>query len=244
MKISIITVCLNSSNTISQTIESVNSQLYPNIEHIFIDGGSKDNTIDIIKSYAKRKKKIFYQNTKGIYNAMNMGIEKSKGDILLFLNSDDFIADEKVINKSMELFEKGFDIVYGDISYFKFKNQKRAWRSFKPGKYYKNAYQKGWHAPHPAFFIKKKSIKKYFDEKIEISSDFNFMFYHQEILGLKSSYLNINCVMMGIGGTSQKVSNILKGNKNIFKSINNYYPNISIYIFLLKRFIFKLRATI
>ena len=244
MKISIITICLNSSNTIMKTIESVNSQLYPNIEHIFIDGGSKDNTIDIINSNSKRKKTIFHQKKKGIYNAMNMGIKKSNGDVLLFLNSDDFIANDKVIDKSMKLFDQGFDIVYGNISYFKYKNQKRAWRSFKPGKYYKNAYQNGWHAPHPAFFIKKKSIKKYFDEKIEISSDFNFMFYHQEILGLKSVYLNINCIMMGTGGTSQKVSNIMKGNKNIFRSINKYHPNISIFIFILKRFLFKLRATI
>lgn len=241
LKVSIITVCLNSEKTILKTIKSVNNQNYAEVEHIFIDGGSIDKTKIIIKENSKRQLKIINQPSQGIYNAMNLGIKNSHGDVIAFLNSDDFYDNDRVIQKIAELFDNNTEIVYGNITYFNTNEGKKNWRSFKPGLYYPLAYSKGWHPPHPAFFIKKNSIKKLFDESLEISADFNFMFYHQEILQLKSKYININCVNMGVGGVSQKFHNIVKGNQNIIKIINKYYK-INLIVFLLRRFIFKINS--
>lgn len=242
MKVSIVTVCLNSEETIHKTIESVNFQTYQNIEHIFIDGGSTDKTKHIIRNNAKRDAKIILQKTGGIYNAMNLGIKNCLGDIVAFLNSDDFYCNNNIIQQIVDTFSKEFKIVYGNISYFNHKKNNESWRIFKPGVYYLKAYSKGWHAPHPAFFIKRKDIRELFDESCEISADYKFMFYHQEILQLKSQYINLSLVKMGQGGTSQKFKNIILGNMNIIKTLNAYYKINKIF-FLIKRFIFKLKAT-
>ena len=89
MKISIITVCYNSEATIIDTINSVNSQTYKNIEHIFVDGGSKDQTLKLIKNNPNKKKKILIEKGSSIYEAMNEGIKIATGKIIQILNSDD-----------------------------------------------------------------------------------------------------------------------------------------------------------
>ena len=99
MKISIITVTLNSEKTIKETIESVIRQNHQNIEHIVIDGGSSDNTISIVKSYKKHISTLISETDYGIYYAMNKGIDFSTGDVIGFLNSDDFYSNNEVINK-------------------------------------------------------------------------------------------------------------------------------------------------
>ena len=93
MKISVITVVYNGALTLSDNIKSVNNQTYSNIEHIFIDGLSTDNSLKIIKSESKREHKFISELDNGIYDAMNKGIKIANGDFILFLNSDDiFLA--------------------------------------------------------------------------------------------------------------------------------------------------------
>ena len=99
MKISIITVCFNSENTIFDTLESVQSQNYENIEHIIVDGKSTDNTLNIIKKF-KHVSKIISEKDNGIYDAMNKGVLCSTGDILVFLNSDDY-SNKKTLSKEI-----------------------------------------------------------------------------------------------------------------------------------------------
>ena len=99
-KVSIVTVCLNSSKFIQKNIESVNKQTYKNIEQIFVDGKSKDNTLEIIKKNASRDSKIISEKDKGIYDAMNKGVKISNGDIICFLNSDDSYTDNFSISST------------------------------------------------------------------------------------------------------------------------------------------------
>ena len=100
-KISIITVTKNSEKYLKKNIESVLTQSYKNYEHIIVDGNSSDKTIKIIKSYKNKIKYIRNINDKGLYHAMNVGIKKSKGDIIGILNSDDiyFRNTLKIVNK-------------------------------------------------------------------------------------------------------------------------------------------------
>ena len=93
-KISIITVCYNSSKTILDTIRSINSQSYPNIEHVFIDGLSLDNTVEIIRLNTKRENLIISEKDSGLYDAINKGILNATGDFIGLLHSDDIFYDE------------------------------------------------------------------------------------------------------------------------------------------------------
>ena len=117
MKVSIITVSYNSASTIKDTIESVASQTYDNIEYIVVDGNSKDKTVDIVTSYSKVIDKVVSEPDKGIYDAMNKGVQLATGDIVGILNSDDFYETTTVIEDIVKHFKnnKSSDIVFGDV---------------------------------------------------------------------------------------------------------------------------------
>ena len=123
MKVSIITVCLNSEKTIVNTLNSIITQNYKNIEHILVDGGSTDKTIRILRSYPLKNKKIIIKKNSNIYEAMNEGIKNSKGELIGILNSDDFYNNENTIKDIVNISKKSkakiyiFEIVIKIISY-------------------------------------------------------------------------------------------------------------------------------
>lgn len=133
-KISIITVCFNAQNVIETCIQSVLSQTYLSIEYIIVDGQSTDGTLSIIHKYKDRIAKIISEKDKGIYDAMNKGIQASTGDIVYFLNSDDRFYDDKVVEDAAEQFKRdeNLGIVYGKVQGKNFPpNVKRSYdRSF------------------------------------------------------------------------------------------------------------------
>ena len=106
MKISIVTVTLNNKNTIIHTLNSILTQSYKNIEHVIVDGGSTDGTLEIIKKYKFKDKKIIHQTKSGIYNAMNLGILKSTGDFICILNADDIFNSVNTINDVIKEIKK------------------------------------------------------------------------------------------------------------------------------------------
>ena len=118
-KISIITVVKNSSNTIEKTIKSVLAQEYKNLEYIIIDGGSTDGTLEIIKEYKKNISIFLTEKDNGIWDAMNKGIKHATGDIIGFLNADDFYYPNalKTINKYFENNE--IDFLFGSVKKYK-----------------------------------------------------------------------------------------------------------------------------
>ena len=99
MKVSLITIAYNSAETIEDTIKSIVAQDYSNIEYIIIDGGSTDNTLSIIDKFKDSISTIISEPDKGIYDAMNKGVQNATGDIVGILNSDDIYADNKVVSK-------------------------------------------------------------------------------------------------------------------------------------------------
>lgn len=152
-KISIITVCYNSELTIADTILSINSQDYPNIEHVIIDGLSRDNTLEIIDQYKTNKQIIYSEKDSGIYDAMNKGINRSTGDIVGFLNADDKLSDSTVISTIAENFiNTNTDAVYGDLIYFKNPDQTdqsdKIIRYFKSRTFKTGLFARGWR-PQP-----------------------------------------------------------------------------------------------
>jgi glycosyltransferase involved in cell wall biosynthesis len=227
MKISVVTVCLNSEKTIPYTLNSVIEQNYNNLEHIIVDGGSTDRTKKILKLYPFTNKKIFNLKKRGLYNALNFGIKKATGDVIGILNSDDIFNSNNTIKLIAASIKKNkkFKIFLGDVVFFN-KNFSNITRYY-PASDFKNTLLKyGMMPPHPACFIKKEIYEKYgvYNKDFKIASDFEiflrFFYIHKQ----KFKKIKILVTRMKTGGISGKnVYAYILSTLEIFKSfkINN-----------------------
>lgn len=201
MKISIITVCYNAEKTIRDTLESVLVQTYTNYEYLIIDGQSKDNTLSIIKEYGKKfngKLKWISEKDKGLFDAMNKGIQMVNGDIIGIINSDDVLAHQNVFQKVVETIPN-YDGVYSNLLMLD-ENLEKPYRLFKSKKVSKKF---GWHMPHPTLYLKKEVYQQYgnFNINFKISADLDFMLrLIKNNVNLK--YINDYFVYMRAGGAS------------------------------------------
>lgn len=217
MKISIITATYNSGATLRDTLESVNKQTYANIENIIVDGGSKDNTLELVEKYGKRVSKVISEPDKGIYDAMNKGIKAATGDIIGILNSDDFFAADNVIEKIAGVFEenKVLDGVYTNLYYVKQDNPDVIVRHWKSQQFKNNSFFNGWHPPHPTLYLNREVYEKYgvFNLDFSLAADFELMLRFFEKYKINTQYLDFTTIRMRLGGaTSKNFSNIKKQN--------------------------------
>jgi glycosyltransferase involved in cell wall biosynthesis len=157
MKISIITVSYNSEATIEFAIKSVLSQTYKNIEYIIVDGGSKDSTPNIVRSFGNRIHVFVSEPDKGIYDAMNKGIRLATGDVIGILNSDDLYADNEVISDVMSGFSQNpsVDMLYGNLVYVKKDDTDKIVRKWDSRPYYAGFFEAGNVPPHTSLFLKR-----------------------------------------------------------------------------------------
>jgi len=222
MKISIITVTYNSSTTIADCIQSVQNQTYHNIEHVIVDGVSKDNTLEIIESLPNRVVKIISEPDKGIYDAMNKGIKIATGDIIGILNSDDLYTSNDVIETIAQIFEsQAPDCVHADLYYVRQNNTNQIVRHWKTCDYKNGSFKKGWHPAHPTFFVKKEIYKQYgiFNLNFKLAADFELMMRFHERFHVNSIHLHEPIVRMRLGGASNKnIRNIIKQNIECYKA--------------------------
>ena len=157
MKVSIITCTYNSAATIADTIRSVNAQTYPNIEHIIVDGLSKDNTLEIVKQYAGERQIIKSEKDSGIYDAFNKGIRMATGDIIGVLNSDDFFTVDNIIEQVVNAFNKeNIDAVYGDIHFVNSDNLNKCIRYYSSKSFRPWMMRMGFMFAHPSFYVKRE----------------------------------------------------------------------------------------
>ncbi len=247
MKISIITTTYNSADTIKDTLSSVNAQSYSNIEHIIVDGSSKDKTLEIVRNYGERVSKIISEPDKGIYDAMNKGVKAATGDVVGILNSDDVYASENVITNVMRLFnDENCDGVYGNLNFVKADNLNEVVRVWKSSPYKPSSFAKGWHPPHPTFFVKKEVYDNYglFDISLNVSADFELMLRFIEKHKIDVCFLDEVLVKMRYGGESTgSIKKIIAGNKNIIKAFKKNDLDVS-YLYPIYRLLPKLKQFI
>ena len=157
MKISVITVCFNAQNTIGHTLRSVRDQTLDSIEHIIIDGRSNDGTLKVVESEGNHVAMIVSERDKGIYDAMNKGIALATGDIIGFINADDFYASSDVLAAVASAFESsGADCCYGDLCYVQQDDVSKIVRYWRSAPFATGMFGRGWCPPHPAFFARRE----------------------------------------------------------------------------------------
>lgn len=209
MKVSVITVTYNSAATLSRAIDSVKQQTYDNIEHIIVDGGSTDGTIDII-SLAEQSSnghlRWISEKDNGIYDAMNKAIKMATGDIIGILNSDDFITSSQVIAKIVENFDNQTDAVYGDVHFVKTDNIEKCVRYYSGKPFRPWMVRFGYIPPHPSFYVRRSIYEKYglYDTSFKISADVELIARLCYIKCIRTKYINMDFVTMLVGGISTK----------------------------------------
>ncbi len=220
MLISIITVVFNNRDKISHTIESVISQTYDDIEYIVIDGDSTDGTIDVIKLYKKNINIIISEKDNGLYDALNKGISIASGEVVGFLHSDDFFANEHVVALIANKFiNNNADIVYGDLDFVSSNNYSKVVRHWKAGCFSMKKLNYGWMAPHPTLYVKRQLYltSGFFDTRFFIAADYESMVRLFKMESIIVEYIPSVLVKMTLGGIS---NGSFKG--LILKSLEDY----------------------
>lgn len=211
MKLSIITICLNDLQGLSKTCESINSQDFNDFEHIIIDGGSWDGTLEFLQNSMKDFRKYISEKDSGIYNAMNKGIKMAKGDYCLFLNSGDYLVDYDVLKS---VFAKGYseDIIYGNMIIQGDNTIHRVGKMPKKISTYQMITDTIW---HPVSFIKRELFARYsnYDESFTIAGDYDFFVKVICRFGVSTRYINKTISVFILDGISSA-----EKNKEIVKS--------------------------
>ena len=206
MKISIITVSRNSAVTIRDTLESVQRQDYPHVEHIVIDGLSTDETMRIVHEYP-HVAKLVSESDSSLYEALNKGIRQATGDVVGILHSDDVYADEAVISRVADAFHRtDCEAVYGDLVYVDRTNPEKVIRHWRAGAYKPDAFKWGWTPPHTTLFVKRNLYERYggFDPQFGTAADYEFMLRFVHKHHIKLVYLPSVLVKMRTGGLSNQ----------------------------------------
>ena len=156
LKISVITASFNliangREKFFRQMVESVQNQTYPQVEHWVIDGGSNDGTVELLEDLAVQGKiKYISEPDKGIYDAMNKGAKLASGEIITFLNSDDFFNNSNGLENAMKAFDKGFDFSYAPIAVLDEKSGRQSVGRIKWLRLLRNM-----PFPHPGMLVRK-----------------------------------------------------------------------------------------
>lgn len=222
--ISIISVNLNNSKGLSKTLLSVFEQTYKDIEFIVIDGGSTDQSISVIKNYQYRIDFWTSEPDKGIYHAMNKGIQQAKGDYCLFLNSGDWLTSPTVLE---EVFSTNptADIVSGDVYFFDTVQNKIKWHVQSPEKLTAKTLFLGT-LPHQATFIKRELFSKVgpYNENLKIASD--WLFWVEALLQYGCSYEHFSGVLsyFNMDGISCNPNTDSLPKKEQLQILNDKYP--------------------
>lgn len=236
MKVSIITVCYNSSETIESTIQSVVFQNYSDIEYIIVDGLSTDDTLKIIDRYKSSISKIISEKDDGIYDAINKGIANATGEIVAILHADDFYADNSIISSVVEAFAKNpVDAVYGDLQYVDRQDVDKVKRNWISGEYSKQNFLSGWMPPHPSFFAKKECYTKLgvFNTSLKSAADYELMLRFLYKNNCAVAYIPKVLVKMRVGGKSNvSIMNRIKANREDKKAweLNGLTPELFTFI--------------
>ncbi len=204
LRVSVITPAYNAGATIVDTIVSVQNQTYPNIEHIIVDGGSKDNTVEVVKPYLPYLGGFVSERDKGLYDAINKGIGMATGEVIAILNADDFYAHEYALEEAMNYFNRGAQATYANLQYVRQDNKHEVVRHWNAGDFRFRNFLYGWMPPHPTYLLRRDLYLKYggYDLSLKSAADYELMLRFSFKLKIGAVYIPQVMVMMREGGMS------------------------------------------
>jgi glycosyltransferase len=216
LRISIITPTFNSAITVAETMQSVEEQDYPHIEHIVVDGHSLDETLEIVQQYPHTAT-LISEKDEGIYDAMNKGIRAATGDVIGILNSDDIYANAQVISAVAGVFQdSNIQACYADLQYMDARNTAIITRTWKAGTHHPSSFYWGWMPPHPTFFVRKTVYDQVglFDTRLRSAADYEMMLRILLKHKMQAAYIPQVTVKMRTGGMSNAtVKNRIRANR-------------------------------
>lgn len=208
LSFSVITVCFNSATTLGRALQSVTKQDWPNVEHIVIDGGSKDGTAKVLEEHRSYLSHVISEPDQGIYDAMNKGLALATGDVICFLNADDYYDSSQVLSKVASIMQKdNLDAVLGDVGFFRKDNINRLVRHYRSGMFTPKRLAWGWMPAHPALFMRQEVFNRigYFKTDYQIAADYEYVV--RAFCGrtaLRYKHIPEVLVRMQMGGVSTK----------------------------------------
>jgi glycosyltransferase involved in cell wall biosynthesis len=224
-KITLITVTLNNEETIGDTVRSVAEQGYPNLEYIVIDGKSTDGTLDRLRPYQSVITTLVSEPDHGIYDAMNKGIDLAKGEIIGFLNADDFY-DTAVLHRVAEAFrDPSLEACFGDLYYVDKHNTRSILRYWRSSPFHPGAFERGWNPAHSTFFVRRSVYERFggFDLSYKIAADIELMMRFLEVHRISSRYLPGIMLRMRAGGTSNRsIGSIIQQNREVLSALSRH----------------------
>lgn len=244
--ISIITATFNSAKTLKDTIQSVLRQTNKDFEYLIIDGGSTDETIDIVKSYESDfsgRLKWVSEKDEGIYDAMNKGIKMASGDVVGILNSDDYFTSDDILQTVADAFKcQEIDAIYGDIHFIRDGNPQKCIRYYSSRMFRPFWLRFGFMPAHPSFYCKREVYERAGGYRLDyaIGSDYDMMVRLFKQYKIVSCYINKDFVTMRTGGAStrnvQSRLTLIKENVRACRD-NGIYTNE---LFICLKFFYKI----
>jgi glycosyltransferase involved in cell wall biosynthesis len=222
--ISIVTAVYNRVGTIEQTLRSVREQTWPHIEHIAIDGGSTDGTLDVLRSHKDQLAALVSEPDQGIYDALNKGMALAKGDIVGLLHSDDFFAHNDVLRHVAGAFQhSSVEAAYGDLDYVS-KSDGRVVRRWRSGQYAPGRLRFGWMPPHPTFYFRRRLLQKLggYDLSMQLGADFDLTLRYLIHAGENVAYLPEVLVKMRTGGASGSMHAWVQNVRSNLRALKQY----------------------
>jgi glycosyltransferase involved in cell wall biosynthesis len=226
MKISIVTVCYNSEATIRDTLASVAAQDWPDIEHIVVDGGSKDATLAIVREFQHDRMRVLTEPDKGVYDAMNKGLRLATGDAIGFLNSDDFFCRGDAVQLLAERLEASdADAVVANVALVDPDDLSKVRRYYSAEGYRPWMMRFGHMPPHPTLYIRKAMFDRIgeFDDSYRIAGDFDLIV--RLLLGEKARIEKIPSTLVGFregGASTDGVNAKVRMNREIQRSLRHH----------------------
>ena len=200
-----ITVTLDGAATLARALGSVACQTWPAVEHVVIDGGSTDGTLDVLNRHGARVAAWVSEPDQGLYDAMNKGIALATGDVVAFLNADDaYAAPDVIAAVAAMMTDDDLDAVFGDVAFVRAGAQDRIVRRYRSDRFAPDRLAAGWMPAHPAMFVRREVYRRLggFRTDYRIAGDFEFVVRAFAAGGLRYRHLPRILVMMRLGGVS------------------------------------------
>jgi glycosyltransferase involved in cell wall biosynthesis len=226
MRITVVTVCRNAAGVISDCVHSVAAQDHPDVEHLVVDGASRDGTVDVVRSIGSDRLRWVSEPDEGLYFALNKGLRMASGDVVGCLHADDVFADPGVLSRvAQELRDGGADACYGDLEYVSAGDSSKVVRFWRSAPYVEGAFGAGWMPPHPTFYARAGVYHRFggFDTRFSIGADWDLLFRLFEIKRIRAGYLPGVMVRMRLGGISNRsLKNIVANNLQCLRVFRKY----------------------